>query len=226
MTFYIGRFSMRMAIAIVLVIGMTSMNSLSAQLIDFESLVVGESLFGIDVNADGRTDVQFSTTAAGGFSSTGPNPAEQVFASGLVLETSSISDPDIRVDFLGGVTDSIQLGFALLASVDDPGQGLQLDVFDELGERLASAFRSGQLLSIDSASGLSQFPEGFVSVSFDGVASFALLDATASGTRFVIDDFSGTFLPASIPEPGGAIGLACLGLLLRRRSAAGVLALK
>ena len=198
-------------------LALLSTHSVFGQTIDFESLVGGESLFGIDVNADGETDVEFSTTADGGFNIGGPNPEEQVFASGLVLETSSISDPDIRVDFFGGATDSIQLGFALLAGVDDPGQGLQLDVFDRLGEPLASAFEAGQLLTVDSASGLSGFPESLISVSFDGVASFALLDATASGTRFVIDDFSGTFLPAAIPEPNGGIGLVLLGLLLRRR---------
>lgn len=199
-------------------LALLSTPGVSAQQIDFESLVGGESLFGIDVNADGRTDVRFSTTADGGFNVGGPNPEEQVFASGLVMETSSMSDPDIRVDFLGGATDSIQLGFALLADVDDPGQGLQLEVFDQLGERLASDFQTGELLSINSPSGLSGFPENLISVSFDGVASYALIDATASGSRFVIDDFTGTFLPAAIPEPSGVLGFALLGLLFRRRS--------
>ncbi|MDA8562952.1 hypothetical protein N9L06_00710 [Mariniblastus sp.] len=214
-----GDFHKRFVFPFAAILVLLSTQMVSAQTIDFESLVGGESLFGIDVNEDGRTDVQFSTTAAGGFNTAGPNPDDQVFATGLVLETSSISDPDIRVDFLGGATDSIQLGFALLASVDDPGQGLQVDVFDRLGVSLASEFRSGQLLSIDNVTGLSTFPEGLISVSFDGVASFALLDATATGTRFVIDDFSGTFAPAAVPEPSAGIGLALLGLLVRRRTA-------
>ena len=213
---FLKRFVFQFAATIVLL----STHSVPAQTIDFESLVAGQSLFGIDVNSDERTDVQFSTTAAGGFNTMGPNPDGQAFVSGLVLETSSISDPDIRVDFLGGATESIQLGFALLAGVDDAGQGLQLEIFDQAGEQLGAAFQAGELVTVDTVAGLpvfSGFPEGQVSISFDGVASFALLDATASGTRFVIDEFAGTFLPAAVPEPSGGIGLACLGLLLLRR---------
>ena len=218
MHFISVNFLKRAALLLASVLVLLSNQNASAQTIDFESLSDGQSLFGIDINADGRTDVQFSTTAAGGFNTIGPNPDEQVFASGLVLETSSISDPDIRVDFFGGATDSIQMGFVIGGFIDDPGQGLQVDVFDRSGERLASEFQPGQLLSVSSVSGLSQFPEDLISVSFDGVASYALLDATALGTRFVIDDFSGTFLPAAIPEPSGGIGLVLLGLLMRRRS--------
>ena len=212
-------FLKRFVLSVSAMLVLLSAHSASAQTIDFESLVGGQSLFGIDVNADGRTDVQFSTTAAGGFNTVGPNPDDQLFATGVVLETSSTSDPDIRVDFLGGATDSIRMGFVIGGFVDDLDQGLQVEVFDQLGVSLSSEFRAGELLTNDTPLGLSMFPEGLISVSFDGVASYALLDATAVGTRFVIDDFSGTFAPAAIPEPSGGIGLALLGLLVRRRTA-------
>ncbi len=218
MHIFSGDFLKRFMPSVAATLVLLTTHSASAQTIDFESLVDGAALFGIDVNADGRTDVRFSTAADGGFNTSGPNPDDQVYATGSVLETSSLSDPDIRVDFLGGATGSIRMGFVIGGFIDDPGQGLQVEVFDQLGERLASAFQPGELLTIGNASGFSGFPENFISVSFDGVASYALLDATASGTRFVIDDFSGTFAPAAVPEPQGALGLLVTALLWRRRS--------
>lgn len=189
------------------------------QVIDFESLFGGQALFGIDFNDDAFNDVEFSTTDPLGFNTGGPNPDDQVFASGVVLESTSTLDPDIRVEFLGGAIGSVGVGFVLLTGVDDAGQGLQLDVFDSTDELIGTVFGSGEILAVTGNGGVSGFPEGTISVSFDGVAAYALLDATTTGTRFAIDNFNGTFQVAAIPEPSGGIFLMLAGLLLRRRVA-------
>lgn len=195
--------------------------SASAQVIDFEKLVASETMHGVDINNDGINDVLFSTTDPLGFGNGGPNPDTQLYASGLLLESSSTIDPDIRVDFRGGAIDLLQVGFALLTDVNDVDQGLTLEVFDQTGNQLVSASQRGELLPLNPSfdASVSGFPEGLVSLSFEGVASYALIDATTTGTRFVIDNFAGTFLPAAIPEPNA---LALLGLggalaLARRR---------
>lgn len=202
-----GGFFACLALAVFLA---ASAHSVSAQVIGFETLVPSQT-YGVDINNDGIDDVLFSTTDPAGFGNTGPDQNAQVYASGLFLESSSTTDPDIRVDFPGGAINDLQVGFALLTGVDDLGQGLLLEVFDQAGNQLGSTSKPGQILplTVTAATGMSQFPEGLLSVSFDGVASYALVDATTTGGRFIIDNFSGTFLPAAIPEPSA---LALLGL--------------
>ena len=201
-----------------------SAQSTPSQTIDFETLLATQSVFGFDFNNDGIDDVRFSTTNPGGFNTGGPDPSTQVHATGQVLETSSLSAPDIRVDFLGGATGPLQVGFALLTDVGELDQGLLIEVFDQADNQLGATFQRGELLPITTGlgSGVSGFPEGLISVSFPGVASYALLDATTTGTRFVIDDFTGTFSPETIPEPGSlaVLGFSGLVLLGRRRKKA------
>ena len=195
--------------------------STPGQVIDFETLVATQSVFGFDFNNDGIDDVVFSSTDPAGFNTGGPDPNMQLHASGQVLETSSTSSPDIRVDFPGGATGQLQVGFALLTDVNAVDQGLLVEVFDQTGNQMGSAFERGELLPISTSlgSGVSGFPEGLLSVSFQGVAANALFDATTTGSRFVLDDFTGTFSPATVPEPGSVtrLGLASVVLLVRRR---------
>ncbi len=198
-----------------------SAHSASAQVINFDTLVFAQTVHGVDINDDGIDDVLFSTTDPNGFGTAGPDPNTQLYASGLLLESSSTINPDIRVDFRGGAIDLLQVGFALLTDVNDVDQGLSFEVFDQAGIPLVSASQRGELLplnpSIDTS--VSGFPEGLLSVSFEGVASYALLDATTTGTRFVIDNFGGTFLTAPVPEPSGLslLGFGGVILLGRRR---------
>lgn len=139
----------------------SSAQSASAQVIDFETLVATQAVFGFDVNNDGSDDVVFSSTDPAGFNTTGPNPVNQFHLSGQVLETSSASSPDIRVDFLGGATGQLQVDFALLTDVNDPGQGPLLEVFDQADNQLGSMFQCGELLPLVNTpgSGISVFPE-------------------------------------------------------------------
>lgn len=207
--------------AAILIALANSTHTVSAQVINFESLVQAQTVYGVDINDDGIDDVLFSTTDPTGFGVGGPDPNTQLYASGVLLETSSEINPDIRVDFPGGAIDLMQVGFALLTGVDDPGQGLNLEVFDQSGNPLAMTSQAGELLPLNPSmsTSVSAFPEGLLTVSFEGVASYALFDATTTGSRFVIDNFAGTFLPAAVPEPSALalIGLGSIFLLGRRR---------
>lgn len=197
-----------------------SAHSASAQVIDFETLVAPpQTVHGVDINDDGIDDVLFSTIDPIGFGNTGPNPATQLHASGLLLESSSTIDPDIRVDFSGGAIDLLQVGFALLTNVNDPDQGMRLEVFDQFDNQLGSVFQRGELLPLNVSvdTNVSRFPEGRLSLPFEGVASYALIDATTTGSRFAIDNFGGTFLAAAIPEPSALALLALGGVFLSGR---------
>jgi hypothetical protein len=49
--------------------------------------------------------------------------------------------------------------------------------------------------------GLSDFPEGVLTVSFAGAAAYGIFDFESDFGQYMIDNFEVTFAPPGIPEP-------------------------
>ncbi len=196
-----------------------SVKAVSAALITFDGLVEGQTSFGVDTSGDGVDDVVFSTTDPLGFGTSGPG-LDQNFINEPGLEGSSLLNPDLRVDFLGGALDSITFGFALQSLSEGVDTFADFNLFDSSGNLLASAQEPG--LFTPTSSGVSTFPEGQIQLAFAGTAAFGEVDFSSEFGGFIIDNFEGTFGAASvepIPEPNVILGLVVamsFGILSRR----------
>ncbi len=183
-----------------------------AAVITFDDAISGEIAYSFDGDGDGVDDVIFSTTDPDGFNTVGPGP-NQSYIDEPGLEGTTRISPDLRVDFLVGAVGTLQFGFAL----NTPREfidGVTFDVFDGSDTLLASA---NLLAAFTTPDGInpSSFPEGLLSVSFAGTAAYATFDFSSfTASRYIIDNFEGTFGSTEIPEPpllallamGGAVG--------------------
>lgn len=190
----------------------------SAALITFDAVVVGETSFGFDGDGDSLDDVIFSTSDPLGFRTAGPGP-NQSFINEPGLEGTSLLDPDLRVDFLVGAVNSIAFGFALNSTTEDDFASFSL--YDSADNLIASTSLLG-LYTLPDGVNRSSFPEGFLSLSFNGLASYGLFDFTSDAGRFIIDNFQGTFGTTeeiSVPEPTtlSLLGAALLFASVARR---------
>jgi hypothetical protein len=184
----------------------------SAAVITFDQVVVGQTSFGFDGDADGITDVIFSTTDPAGFNATGPG-LNQVFIDEPGLEGTSLLNPDLRVDFRNGAIEAIAVGFALNSFSENPTTFTAFSLFDANGGLLASTQQAGLL-------GNSTFPEGRIQLAFSGIAAYGLFNFSSDSGRYIIDNFEGTFgSTEAVPEPLTLLGMGTalgLGTLLRR----------
>jgi hypothetical protein len=178
--------------------------------ITFDDVVTGATSFAFDGDGDGIDDVVFTTTDPFGFNTAGPG-ANQQFIDEPGLEGTSELNPDLRVDFLNGAVGPIELGFALNSSREAAEFFASIQVFDANDVLLGS-------VSLPGVFGGSTFPEGLLSATFDGVASYAIFDFTSEFGRYIIDNVSGTFGSTEIPEPTGLalLGLGLIGLRFMR----------
>jgi len=178
-------------------------NISNAVTIDFNTLVSGSTSFGFDSDGDFIDDVIFSTTDPSGFNTVGPG-SNQSFINEPGLEGTTALSPDLRVDFLNGAVTNLSFGFA----VDTFGSGVDgvsFSIFDSSDTLLNSTFQFGNY-SLPSSS----FPEGFVDLSFLGIASYAIFDfSNNSAPRYIIDDF--TLSPVPVPAAAWLFGSALLG---------------
>jgi len=182
-------------------------------LVTFDDAVMGETTYAFDGDGDNVDDVIFTTTDPLGFNSTGPGLNQQ-FIDEPGLEGTSDLDPDLRADFLNGATGSLAFGFALNSGVESDDYFASLSVFDAAGNLLGSE-------SVVGVFGTSDYPEGLVSVAFQGTAAYATFNFTSEFGRYIIDNFEGAFgsREVPVPEPAG-LGLLAAGILasqLRRR---------
>jgi hypothetical protein len=192
-----------------------------AALLTFDDLINGQVSYAFDGDGDLLNDVIFSTTDPLGFNTLGPGP-NMSFIHEPGLEGTSLLNPDLRVDFLVGALDSLSLGFALDSFTEDDTASFQ--IYDAADNLLASVTQLG-LYSLPNGTDPSTFPEGYISTSFSGVASYALFDFTSDIGRYIIDDFEGTFgtseVPVQVPEPTTLLllgaGLAGVAVLRRKR---------
>jgi len=190
-------------------------NISNAVTIDFNTLVSGSTSFGFDSDGDFIDDVIFSTTDPSGFNTVGPG-SNQSFINEPGLEGSTTLSPDLRVDFLNGAVTNLSFGFAVDNAVDG-GDGVTFSIFDSSDTLLNSVYQSGNYTLADGTNP-SSFPEGFVESSFLGIASYAIFDFSNNyASRYIIDDFTGTFgstediSPVPVPAAAWLFGSALLG---------------
>lgn len=157
----------------------------------------------LDTTARRRTPVEnvvFSTTDPFGFNTVGPGP-NQSYIDRPGIEGTTLLKPDLRVDFIFGAVSSLSFGFAMSLGTGNL-DGVTFTVFDAGDNVLAST----SLLSdftLPNGVNPSSFPEGQMSLAFGGEASYALFDFSQNqGTRYIIDNFEGTFGSSEDISPG------------------------
>ena len=202
--------------ALLVLLGLLAPGAYGA-LLTFDEVIAGETTFAFDGDGDGVDDVIFTTTDPGGFNTAGPG-ANMTYIDEPGLEGTSLLDPDLRVDFLVGAVDSITFGFALNSETEDDFANFYL--YDSLDNLIATASQVG-LYTLPDGVNRSNFPEGLISLSFSGVASYGLFDFTSDYGRYIIDNMEGTFGTTEVAEPGTlallGIGLLGMGLIRQRR---------
>lgn len=184
-----------------------------AVVLTFDDAIVGATSYSFDGDGDSIDDVIFSTTDLSGFNTVGPG-TNMSYIEQPGLEGSTIFD--LRVDFLVGAIDYLQFGFALDDFSETINTWANFEVYDAVGNLLASDFEYG-LYTLPNGVNRSSFPEGMINVSFLGTASYALFDFNndvSGGQRYIIDNFEGTFgsTEVDVPEPS-LLALMFIGLL-------------
>jgi hypothetical protein len=186
--------------------------------ITFDDAITGAVSYSFDGDNDGIDDVIFSTDDPEGFNTTGPGSLMS-FIHEPGLEGTTSLNTDLRVDFSNGAVDSLSFGFALNTKVAST-YGVSFSVFDSENNLLNSSFTLADFTLYDDVN-QSSFPEAEVTVSFAGIAAYALFDFS-SELRYIIDNFVGTFgsseditPPSSVPVPAAAwlFGSALLGFM-------------
>jgi hypothetical protein len=185
----------------------------AAALITFDELVAGATSFGYDGDGDGVSDVVFSTTDPLGFNTAGPGSLMSYINEPGIEGTTQIS-PDLRVDFLVGAFNAVSFGFAVNSDVA-LANALTFSLFDAADNLLAS-------VTADADFNLGSFPEALVSVAFAGRAAYGTFDFDTAPTRYIIDNFEGTFGTTeveTVPEPSTLmlIGAGLARVFVRRR---------
>jgi len=191
-----------------------------AVVLTFDDAITGATSYAFDGDGDSIDDVIFSTIDPSGFNTVGPG-TNMTYINEPGLEGSTIYD--LRVDFLIGAEGSLQFGFALDDFTETLDTWTSFEVYDAVGNLLASDFELG-LYTLPDGTNPSSFPEGMINVSFLGTASYALFDFNnhaTGGQRYIIDNFEGTFgsTEVDVPEPTILVllSLGLVGIVAARR---------
>ena len=188
-------------------IGCSLMTVAEAAVLTFDGLIPGATSYTLDADADGVKDVIFSTSDPSGMNTSGPGALmSHIQEPGLEGPTSLPTD--IRVDFLRGARHSLKFGFALATADED--KTLTFTIYDASDTPLASQTQTATYTW--PGGNRSNFPEGLITVDFPGTAAYATFDASLEDSRFIIDNFQGTYGSTEIPESGSLFGLLCLTL--------------
>ena len=200
---------------------LTITSSSYGAVITFDSLVSGATSFAYDGDGDAVADVVFSTTDPFGFNTVGPG-ANMSFIREPGIEGTTGLSPDLRVNFFNGAVGSLGFGFAMNTGIGGPPVSVTFAVYDALNNLLATTIADADFTDPPGESSWSNFPEGWVSTAFAGVASYATFDFDSTlASRYIIDDFTGTFgsTERNVPEPAtlALLGIALAGLAGSRR---------
>jgi hypothetical protein len=194
-----------------------------AATVTFDDLVSGATSYGYDGDADGINDVVFSTTDPNGFNTIGPG-SNMTHIDEPGIEGTSLLSPDLRVDFLRRATTSLSFGYALNSGEVAPEYTATLNLYAPGGALIASVTQVGDYTVTVPPAGLSNFPEGLISLNFAGEAAYATFDFSSQLGRYIIDNVAGTFGSTErpeVPEPAMSallvVGIAGLVALRRRR---------
>lgn len=215
MTFQFGRRISAVALAAVIVA-----TPATAQTITFDDAISGIPIYGYDSDGDTVADVIFTTPTAA-FFTTGPGEP-QAYIDEPGLGSGTDVGPEMRVDFLNGLTGAFGFGYAV-DQVDDAPLALQFGLFDSSNNLLAFA-------ASDAFVGGSNFAENWVGLTFSGTAAYGLFDFNEGlFDAYIIDNVtlgSAVPPPGAVPEPGtwlmmvGGLGAAGLGMRRRAKTAA------
>jgi hypothetical protein len=169
-----------------------------ASVIDFHDAIIGATTYQFDSDGDGIKDVIFSTTDPNGFNTAGPG-SNMTYIQEPGLEGSVYLNPDLRVDFLNLAKDYLKFGFALDSGSENNNTWASFYVYDADGNLIASQSKFG-LYTYPNGFNKSNYPEGEISVTFSGIASYALFDFDSDYGRYIIDNFDGTYGSTEVPQ--------------------------
>ena len=175
-------------------------NSAQAALLTFDDAISGATSYSFDGDGDLINDVIFTTTDSSGFNTVGPGP-NQLYIDEPGLEGTTLLSPDLRVDFLNGAITNLSFGFAMSYPLTTPlNVGVTFAVYNNSDTLLGSIYQAADF-TLPNGTDPSDFPEALVSLDFLGIASYAVFDFSGSSTRYIVDNFEGTFgSTENIPE--------------------------
>jgi len=189
---------------LVLVLGLAWASQAAAVTLTFDEVISGETSFSFDADGDNLPDAVFTTTDPGGFNTVGPGP-NQLYIEEPGLEGTTTLTPDLKVDFPNGAINSLGFGFAMNAGVETPDLTVTFRIFDGAGNVLSTTTDTA-VFTEPTPPNPSGFPEALVSLIFFGTASYATLDFNdADGSRYIIDNFTGTFGSTEDVSPAGPV---------------------
>jgi len=194
----------------------------NAVTVTFDGATDGVTTFGFDADGDTVDDAVFSSLTGQPFTVSGPGP-NQLFIQepGLVAFIVADPDPEVRVEFPNGAATSAGYSFALSVPCDsagpvDPSLFGSIEVFDAADNSLGFASAEPVCTVTPDPSGYSSFVEAEVSVTFSGLASYAIIDfGPVSADAFIVDNFNyeGRF-GSTEPVPSMPISLLLLTMLM------------
>jgi hypothetical protein len=183
---------------------LTFNSAANATVITFDDIISGEISYAYDGDGDNIDDAVFTTTDPTGFNTIGPG-TNQLYINEPGIEGTTYLSSDLRVDFTFGATGTLGFGFAM--STGDNDSGVTFSIFDFTDTLLAST-----TLDAVFTPGPSSFPEGLLSSSFAGTASYATFDFIGGASRYIIDNFVGTFGSAEVSRVSVPTTIALFGL--------------